>query len=74
VRGGDEIDIFTALVLQKKHSLGKVLSGERNAFSFMADVVILAEKAKQVAPRKEYGARSMLPYKGAFLSKVRIVA
>ena len=63
-----------AALLQVEHHGGKVFGRNRFAHAELADGIVLAEDAPEVAVRKEDGARTAITRDGRFLAVVEIVA
>jgi hypothetical protein len=61
----------TADILQVEHDVGKFIDGYRTAGGHVADLVILAVTASQVAGGKKDGSRPSFPGKGRLLAVVR---
>lgn len=72
--GGDEIDVMGAPVLQVQHFLHQLVYRQclvAPGLEFLADLVVLAKDAGQVAAGKEYGSRASLPRDGRLLTVVQ---
>src|SRR2546422_8355370 len=71
----DEVDVVATASLQRQHHAGDVLrrrsARRRSRFDRLADVVVLAEHASQVAVREEDGARSVPAAQTILLAEVR---
>jgi len=72
--GADQVDIVAALGLKIKHYGGQFICVGLAALAHLADAVVLAVDALEVAIGKEDSARAAMSYQGWFLSEVGPVA
>jgi len=71
VGGRDEVDVMAALALQREHHVGESRRGDLPAHVLLADIVVLAEDAGQIAAGKEDGARAVATNEGRLFAEVR---
>ncbi len=69
-RGGDQVDVFSTLLLQIEKDLCQGVSGYLCSQAAVADLMILAEAALQSAAREKYGTGSLLARDRRFFSEV----
>ncbi len=72
--GRHKVDIVAALLLQAEHHAGQLFGLHLLPHANLADLVILAVLAGQVAPGEKDGARSTPAHQGGLLAKVRTIA
>ena len=70
VAGGDEIDIVAAPLLEIEHHGGQILDADLLAFPPVADLVVLAKNAVQVAVGEKDGAGPLAAHQGVFLAEM----
>ncbi len=68
--GGDQVDVFSTLLLQIEKDLCQGVSGYLCSQAAVADLMILAEAALQSAAREKYGTGSLLARDRRFFSEV----
>jgi hypothetical protein len=66
----DKVDVVTTHILELQHHPGQPFGGDLTAFAEMADRIVLAEPAAQVAVGEEDRARSVLADQWPFLAEV----
>lgn len=71
VRRSNEIDVRAADILEAEHFTGQLFDTDRYAAGVVADIVVLAEDARQIAAGKEYRARTAVAHEDAFFAKMR---
>jgi hypothetical protein len=74
MRGCDEIDVVTALVLETQHHLGQLLGRHLLALSQLADFVVLAINAPQIAAGEKDRARALPAAKRRLFPMMRTMA
>ena len=73
MRWGNEIYIMAALFLYLEHHGGQLLIGHLPASPFVADVIVLAEAAHEIAMRKKDCAGAIISDQGRFFPKVGMI-
>ncbi len=72
--GRHKVDIVAALPLQAEHHAGQLFRLHLLPHANLADLIVLAVLAGQVAPGEKDGARSAPSHQGRLLAKVRSIA
>jgi hypothetical protein len=73
MRRGYKIDIVAAQILEAEHDLGQPIRRDLSSFSQVADFVILAEKAEQIAVGKKDRPRPSDSHQGLLLAEVGVI-
>jgi hypothetical protein len=68
--GGDEVDVVATYLLESHHDPSHVREGNAFPTPKMADVIILAENAPEIAVGEKDGPRTMMSDQGGFLAKM----
>jgi hypothetical protein len=71
---GDKIDVVAALFLQREHDIGQFLERNLCAFSEMADRIILAEQAAEIAVAHEDSPGAKPAHQRLLFTKMRAIA
>jgi hypothetical protein len=72
--GADEVDVVATGLLELEHDGGELLGGGWFAAADLADVIVLAVEALQVAAGEKDGAGAAVAAEGVFFTKVGAVA
>jgi hypothetical protein len=73
VRGGHKIYVVASSALKFEHHFGQLVCRCAGAVREMADVVVLAENAAEIAAGKKDRSRAVRAHKWGFFSEVRPV-
>jgi hypothetical protein len=68
--GGNEVDVVATYLLESHHDPSHIREGNAFPTSKMADVIILAEDAPEIAVGEKDGPRTVMTDQGRFLTKV----
>jgi hypothetical protein len=71
--GGDAIDIVAPHALKVQHDRCQLVVIQFAALAQMADIIILAESAPQVAVGEKNGARSLATHQGRLFAEMGII-
>jgi hypothetical protein len=71
VGGGHQVDVVAALALEPHHDICKLVRGDVVAGPEMADLMVLAENAREIAGAEEYRARAARARQGLLFTEVR---
>ena len=70
MRGGDEINVVAAPLLEEEHHGGQIFETDLFAFPQVADLPILTKDAVQVAVGEKNGAGAMAAHQRVFLAEM----
>jgi hypothetical protein len=74
MRWSNKVDVVASLALQRPHHLGQDFRGDLSSLIKLADIVVLAKDAREIAPGEEYGAAAAAAYKRSLFTEVGRVA